>query len=120
MSTAKTYEGVPYKLGGETKTGIDCSALVKKAFKKAGIELPRRSVEMANRGKPIKINKVKEGDLLFFSTSGGTVNHVGIVYTVKPGGIISFIHSSSSKGVMISDLDEDYWKNTFVKAKRIT
>ncbi len=119
LQEAKTYEGVPYKYGGNTRKGIDCSALVKSAFKKAQVELPRRSIEMSNKGTPVKVNKIKEGDLLFFATSKGKINHVAIVYKIKEGGVISFIHASSSKGVMISDLKGSYWPARFVKAKRI-
>ncbi len=119
LKEAKAYEGVPYKLGGNTKKGIDCSALVKASFKEANVELPRRSIEMSDKGNRVKVNKIKEGDLLFFATSKGKINHVAIVYKIKEGGIISFIHASSSRGVMISDLEGSYWPERFVKAKRI-
>ena len=118
--TAVSYKGVPYKYGGMSKKGIDCSGLIYVAFKKRNINLPRTSRLMYSKGYPITLNKVKRGDLLFFKTSrrSGGVNHVGLVTSAKKGSI-QFIHSTSSKGVLVSYLKEKYWKNAFVKAKRV-
>ena len=120
LKEAKSYEGTKYQYGGNTRSGIDCSGLVCNAYSEADIKLPRRSADMANEGKPVKLSEVKEGDLLFFATSGGsTISHVAIVHHINDAGEVFFIHSSSSKGVTISSLEETYWKNRFVKAKRI-
>ena len=118
--TAVSYKGVPYKYGGISKKGIDCSGLIYISFKKRNIQLPRTSRLMYSEGYPIRLNEVKRGDLLFFKTSSRSkgVNHVGLVTSAKKGNI-QFIHSTSSKGVVVSYLKEKYWKNAFIRAKRV-
>ncbi len=116
---AKTFEGTRYKFGGTTEAGMDCSGLVYTAFQKENINLPRISREMAKEGVLISIKDVKEGDLVFFKTSRKyNINHVGIVVDNKRGEI-SFIHASTSAGVIVSSLEEDYWKKAFVECRRI-
>lgn len=119
LKTAKSYLGVPYKYGGTTRSGFDCSGLVFVSFDELGISLPRNSSQQAGYGKQINIKEAKSGDLIFFNTSGKSISHVGIVERIERGGIIHFIHSSTSKGVIISSLDENYWKTRFVKAVRL-
>ena len=72
------------------------------------------------KGYSIPLKKVKRGDLLFFKTTRkrGKVNHVGLITSVK-NGVIRFIHSTSSRGVLVSSLREKYWKRAFIKAKRV-
>ncbi|WP_435524963.1 C40 family peptidase [Chryseobacterium indoltheticum] len=66
------------------------------------------------------LKTVKPGDLLFFATSGGSrVSHVGIVYTIENDGEIKFIHASTSKGVIISSLNEKYWNKAYLHAQRV-
>ena len=119
LTTAKSFLGVPYKYGGNNKTGFDCSGLVVVSFDKLGLKLPRNSSQQANEGNEIKISEVRKGDLLFFNTSGTSISHVGIIDQIENNGEIKFIHSSTSKGVIISSLDENYWKTRFVKATRL-
>jgi len=119
LRTAKSYMGTPYKFGGTTSSGLDCSGLVYLSFMDVNIQMPRISRDQANSGRNIDIENVKIGDLIFFNTSGNAISHVGIVESIKNNGTINFIHSSTSKGVMISSLDEDYWKIRFVKATRL-
>jgi len=119
LKTAKSYIGTPYKYGGTTKSGFDCSGLVYVSFKELDLDLPRVSRDQAQFGKEIDIKQVKLGDLIFFNTSGNSISHVGIVEKIDRSGVINFIHSSTSKGVMISSLDENYWKARFVKAVRL-
>ena len=116
----KTFKGTRYQFGGTTKKGMDCSGLVFVAFKKENISLPRVSRDMATRGKSISLSKTTKGDLLFFKTNKNkkNINHVGLVIE-KKGSDILFIHSTSSRGVIISSLNEKYWKNAFVSVRRI-
>ncbi|MGY0391710.1 C40 family peptidase [Bizionia sp. KMM 8389] len=117
---AKTFEGVKYKYGGSTKKGMDCSGLVVTSFKKEEIQLPRTTSQLALTGDWVDVKKVQEGDLLFFATQKNSrkINHVGIV-TESRAGYVAFIHASTSKGVMISELSQRYWYFAFVQARRI-
>ncbi len=116
---AKTFEGTKYKYGGTTEAGMDCSGLVYTSFMKEKITLPRISRDMAKEGVLVSLKDIKEGDLIFFKTSRKhAINHVGIVVDNKRGDI-TFIHSSTSAGVIVSSLEEAYWKNAFVECRRI-
>lgn len=114
IATAKKYIGVPYRWGGSTASGFDCSGFVKYVFAKQGITLPRVSRDQFKAGWAVSYNSLKSGDLVFFSTNGtGQVSHLGI-YMGKG----QFIHASTSKGVTISSFTS-YWKNVYVGARRI-
>jgi len=119
VRNAKQFLNTPYKYGGVTKRGMDCSGLVYTAFQKENIKLPRVSKEMAKLGKNILLKRVKKGDLVFFAT-GKTrrISHVGLVTNHKNGQVF-FIHSSTKRGVIISSMNERYYRNTFVKARRV-
>ena len=120
LKSAEKYLGVPYKFGGNTTSGIDCSGLTVNVFSENELKLPRRSSDQAKTGDKISIEKVKPGDLLFFATSGGSqVNHVGIVHEIGDNGEVKFIHASTSKGVIISSLNEKYWNRTFLHAQQV-
>ncbi|WP_420320444.1 C40 family peptidase [Flagellimonas sp.] len=120
ITTALTFSGTRYKYGGTTKKGMDCSGLVFVSLKENDISFPRTSYQMAEQGKRIKLNEVQKGDLLYFKTStrGKRINHVGLVVDVK-GTDIKFIHSTTSRGVIVSSLREGYWNHAFVRAMRI-
>lgn len=120
VNNAKYYKGTRYKYGGTTKAGMDCSGLVYTAFKKENIKIPRVSSAMATYGNWIDLKEVKPGDLLFFATKKNNrkVNHVGIVTSSRVGNV-EFIHSSTSKGVIVSNLAERYWYFAFVQARRL-
>lgn len=119
VSKALSFKGTRYKYGGTSKSGIDCSGLMFTSFKSANINLPRTSIAQSNIGKNITLKNVQKGDLLFFKTNGkNKINHVGLVLSVK-GRDVKFIHSSSSRGVMISSLKEGYWSNAYAKAQRV-
>ena len=108
---AKSFEGTRYKFGGTTKAGMDCSGLVYTSFKRENVILPRTSKTMATQGKPVSLKKVAVGDLLFFKTNKrkNVISHVGLVVETK--GAIKFIHASTSRGVIVSSLNETYWNN---------
>jgi cell wall-associated NlpC family hydrolase len=123
LKSAKQYDGTPYQLGGDTKRGIDCSALVMLSYKNAGVVLPRTSIEQSKVGQEIKLNEAQPGDLIFFkfkkSKSSNPVNHVGIVSRIDSGGTLYFYHASISLGVTESSLAETYYKEVFVKLMRV-
>ena len=114
ISTAKTYMGTPYQYGGTSGKGIDCSGLMLRCFEKADYKLPRTALEQSKFGKKVSKKKIKPGDIVFFKFKAKGKKswyHSGLVTSVindKP----KFIHASSSKGVVESDLTKDYyWKS---------
>lgn len=119
IQTAISYNGTRYRYGGTTRKGMDCSGLVYASFKAHDIALQRASYMMAGQGTKIKLKNVKKGDLLFFKTSRrNRINHVGLVVEIKDEDI-RFIHSTTSRGVLISSLREGYWNHAFTEARRI-
>lgn len=120
VETALTFTGVRYKYGGTTRKGMDCSGLLYVSFLENDIALPRTSQMLSEEGEKIKVNKVQKGDLLFFKTRRGKnkINHVGLVVDVEEDEV-KFIHSTTSRGVIVSSLREGYWNHAFVKATRL-
>ena len=115
---ALKYKGTKYTLGGCAPSGFDCSGYVKYVYAKFGISLPRTSVEQSKSGKRVGLNHVKKGDLLFFrgnNVKDRKIGHVGIVISEK-GQPVSFIHASTSRGVVISKLSSKYYKDRFRRA----
>lgn len=105
----------PYRWGGTTTNGIDCSAFVQTVFRNAlGIELPRTSIMQSTVGEEVNRDNLQFGDLIFFNTLGRRISHVGIYL-----GESYFAHSSSSGGVKVSSLNEDYYNRKFVTARRV-
>lgn len=119
VEKAKSYIGTPYRYGGNTPNGIDCSGLVCNSFGAIGISMPRVSREQAEFFKEVKFSNLKAGDLLFFDTGGNYINHVGIVVSQSPNKV-EFIHASTSKGVRIDNLLTNYWAIRFIKVTRPT
>lgn len=117
---AKQFEGIRYKWGGTTKSGMDCSGLVFESFKSYHILLPRISRDMAKKGTKIQLKKALKGDLLFFKTGNrrNSINHVGLIVDIIDNDI-NFIHATTGKGVIISGLNETYWLKAFHEARRI-
>jgi lipoprotein Spr len=110
------WYGTKYKLGGEDKTGVDCSAFVQSFMLSLyGLNLPRTSKEQYSQSSRIKKIQLQEGDLVFFHTrgKGKSISHVGVYLRNN-----KFIHASSSGGVMISDLDDGYFRARYVASGR--
>lgn len=113
--------GAPYKYGGTSSKGFDCSGLIITIFKQQDIILPHNSLQLSKTGLVIntKKDKVNKGDLVFFSNNKNkTIDHVGIVIDTSDEEI-KFIHSSTSKGVIVSSTNEPYYKKSFVQANRL-
>jgi len=114
MDQYADWKGVRYRLDGKTKRGIDCSAFVQRTFREQfGMELPRSTYEQADFGKKIQHTKLLPGDLVFFR-AGSTVRHIGIYL-----GNDQFVRASSSNGVMISTLTDNYWDKRYHQARRV-
>ncbi len=120
VATALSFSGVKYRYGGTTRKGMDCSGLLYVSFQENDFTLPRVSHEMAQEGHKVKVGQLQKGDLLFFRTTrrGGKINHVGLVVEVE-GDDVRFIHSTTSRGVIVSSLREGFWNYAFVKATRV-
>ncbi|GLS91844.1 hypothetical protein GCM10007916_29140 [Psychromonas marina] len=108
------WQGTPYRLGGNSKKGIDCSALVQNIYRDSfNITLPRTTETQVEQGYLVYRNQLQIGDLVFFKT-GWNTRHVGIYI-----GNEEFIHASTSQGVITSSLNNVYWKPRYWQAKRI-
>jgi probable lipoprotein NlpC len=120
IGLARNYTGVPYKSGGTTGDGMDCSGLIYTVCQSAGLSIPRISYQQAEIGDPIEIEQIQKGDLVFFKTAKGSskISHVGLVTEVAWPQTVTFIHSSSSRGVIEDNLFSNYWKKAFAKATR--
>lgn len=112
--TAKKLVGVPYKWGGVTPKGFDCSGLVWYVFSENSVSLPRTADVQYQAGKTVAKGNLQKGDLVFFTTYEPGPSHTGIY--LENG---NFIHASSSKGVMVSNLTENYWKGRYLGARRV-
>ncbi|WP_330982661.1 MULTISPECIES: C40 family peptidase [Enterobacterales] len=110
------WRGTPYRYGGSTRRGVDCSAFVMMTFRdQFDMQLPRDTENQARVGTKIDKDDLLPGDLVFFKTgSGGSGLHVGIYDTDN-----QFIHASTSQGVTRSSLDNVYWRKNFWQARRI-
>ncbi|RZL39644.1 MAG: hydrolase [Pedobacter sp.] len=105
------WTGVKYRLGGLDKNGIDCSGFALLLTKDIyGQSLPRRSRDQANAVKKKNLNDLKEGDLIFFSFGGGEVDHVGVYLNSD-----FFVHASTTRGVVVDDLNLPVYQKAIVK-----
>ncbi|MBU2898976.1 C40 family peptidase [Vibrio hepatarius] len=115
LSFYHDWEGVPYQLGGSNRYGIDCSAFVQRVYLSVlNIRLPRTTSLQVKLGYNVNYQNAQIGDLTFFKTSP-SVRHVGIYIGKK-----QFVHASTSKGVIISRLDNPYWASKFWHFRRVT
>ena len=114
VAQALTWLGTPYVYGGESRRGIDCSALVQNSFATCGYRLPRTAAQQARVGTPVNPAELKAGDRLYFSASGSRVDHTGLYM-----GDGLFVHASGSgRGVIVSRLSDRRNWNIFVGARR--
>ena len=110
----RQWKGVKYRLGGLSRSGIDCSGFVYRTYRELlGIAVPRTTEHLARTGTPVPRNDLSSGDLVFFKT-GLKARHVGIY--VGEG---RFLHASTSNGVMLSGLEDHYWQDRFWHARRL-
>ena len=114
VAQAAKYKGAPYKFGGTSAKGFDCSGYVQYVFKQNKASLPRSADQQVLKGVFLTQKKLKAGDLVFFTTYAPGASHVGIA-----DGKGRFWHVSSSKGVMLSSLSESYWKQRYYGARRV-
>ena len=105
--------GTPYRWGGTTRRGIDCSSFVQQLVRATfDIELPRTTATQVHRGERVSRDELIPGDLVFFRRRG--VRHVGVYL-----GAGDFIHASSSRGVTVSTMDSGYWSRYYWQSRRI-
>ena len=110
----KDWSHVQHRMGGLSKKGIDCSGLVYQTYRtKFGFDMPRSTEYQSKVGRSVQQGQLRAGDMVFFKT-GITTRHVGMY--IDKG---NFLHASSSKGVMISNLQDPYWTSAYWKARRV-
>jgi len=121
ISSARAYIGTPYRYGGTTRSGMDCSGLLLNSFNAVQISLPRSSEAQSKEGIEVKMKDLQPGDLVFFATSNKKrkITHVGMVTEVKGNNQVKFIHASSSLGVVETNIYADYYQKRFRVARRI-
>jgi cell wall-associated NlpC family hydrolase len=109
------FYGAPYKWGGDSPSGTDCSGMIKTIYKNAAnIALPHNAQQIYESSKSIRKIDLSFGDLVFFSSNGRRATHMGLYITDN-----YFLHASSSRGVVLSKLSDSYYKNQFIGARRI-
>jgi len=121
IKAARSFTGTPYKYGGTTRSGMDCSGLTGNAYKAVNLTLPRTTDGQATIGQKVKRKKVQPGDLVFFATGEKRrdITHVGIVTDVRSRSEVKFIHASTSLGVVETDMYSSYYRTRFRTARRI-
>jgi len=117
LSTGKQYIGTPYEFGASTgnTSSFDCSSFIQFVFESNGVKLPRTTTAQAQVGEKVDKDDLNVGDLVFFNTNGKSISHVAIY-----AGNNKILHSASSKGVSIADMNSSYWKSKYVTARRVS
>ena len=115
INTAMQYLGTPYRYGGTTAAGFDCSGFVMYVFGQNGVSLPHSSISQASLGVAVDRLGLAPADLVFFMTGGSSrINHVGIYI-----GDGKFVHASTNKGITITSLSDDTYASDYVGARRV-
>ncbi len=116
VKLAKSFVGIPYRWGGSTPSGFDCSGFVSHVLGTLGIRVPRTTYEMFAQGQPLAREDVQIGDLVFFETLSPGPSHTGIYV-----GDNTFVHASSGSGkVVVTSLDDHYYGPRFLGARRFS
>ncbi len=119
---SRTFLGTPYRYGGSTPRGFDCSGFMVYVFKNFSIDLPRTGTEQYHSYASVPRHNIRKGDLVFFAgrRHGKRIGHVGMVISdTIENGRFRFIHSSTQSGIVISDSDEPYYEDRYMSACRI-
>lgn len=121
IAEARTYTGTPYRYGGTTRVGMDCSGLLCNSFRVVDVTLPRTSEDQSTAGKAVKMKELEPGDLVFFATGKKRrkITHVGMVTEVNGRKDVKFIHASSSLGVIETNLYAAYYQKRYRTARRL-
>ena len=121
IATGRSYIGTPYRWGGNTKSGIDCSGLIKNTYQSINVKLPRTAKEQSKVGNKKGWDGIKAGDLVYFKfkeRGKGKWYHSGMITYVSKEKIL-FLHASSSAGVVESNLLSDYYKKNVKSFRRV-
>lgn len=121
IHSARAFIGTPYKYGGTTRAGMDCSGLLMNSFHAIQLSLPRTSEAQSKVGDEVKMKDLQPGDLVFFATGKKKrrITHVGLVTEVNGQRNVKFIHASSSLGVVETNIYADYYQKRFRVARRV-
>jgi lipoprotein Spr/probable lipoprotein NlpC len=115
LQSMTNWKGTPYKYGGNTKKGTDCSGFVSSIYKEVyGKQLQRSSRDMVQDVKFVSKKDLKTGDILFFKIHSRNITHVGIYIADN-----KFIHAQTKDGVVVTDLNQEYYQKSFYKAGRV-
>ena len=118
---AEKFVGIPYRYGGSTPQGFDCSGYVNYVFRNYGYNLPRSTSELIKTGKKISKKDAMPGDLIFFTGNNKrskTAGHVGIITSVQ-GDKIYFIHASTSSGIRVDSNEQEYYRSRFLQIRKV-
>lgn len=118
LCVAYRLEGIPYRYGGKNESGFDCSGYTRYLYQQIGVDLNASAAEQYKQGLEVHADSLQAGDLLFFRNTNGRIFHVGL-YVGEREERPSFIHASSSRGVVVDDLRQNYFHKRLAGARRI-